>query len=100
MKKDKDKTFVKFANRKDSLQVLRRIKHKGMNPSVLDLPQSTKIYESLFPYYRGNWKKCKKVRERKLLHNFFTISGIIRVVADENGPFDTNVGPEGIVSCN
>lgn len=29
----------------------------------------------------------KKLRERKILHKFFIISGIIRVAVDENGHF-------------
>ena len=52
--KDKDRTIVKFTNRKDCLRILRAKRQlKGLDPSAVDLPEGTKIFvnESLCPYY-------------------------------------------------
>ena len=87
--KEKDRTIVKFANRKDCLQILRVKKDlKSLDPTELDFPESTKIYinESLCPYYRGIWNKCKKLRAIQKIHQFYTISGLIRVKLEETGP--------------
>ena len=54
--KDKDRTIVKFINKKDCLRILRvKRQLKGLDPSAVDLPEGTKIFinESLRPYYRG-----------------------------------------------
>ena len=87
--KEKERTIVKFANRKDCLQILRVKKDlKSLDPKELDFPESTKIYinESLCPYYRGIWNKCKKLRTTQKIHQFYTISGLIRVKLEETGP--------------
>ena len=43
--KDKDKTIVKFTNRKDCLRILRvKRQLKGLNPAMVDLPEKTKIF--------------------------------------------------------
>ena len=54
--KEKERTIVKFVNRKDCLQILRVKKDlKSLDPTELDFPENTKIFinESLCPYYRG-----------------------------------------------
>ena len=87
--KEKERTIVKFANRKYCLQILRVKKDlKSLDPTELDFPESTKIYinESLCPYYRGIWNKCKKLRAIQKIHQFYTISGLIRVKLEETGP--------------
>ena len=87
--KEKDITIVKFANRIDCLQILKVKKDlKSLDPTELDFPESTKIYinESLCPYYRGIWNKCKKLRAIQKIHQFYTISGLIRVKLEETGP--------------
>ena len=87
--KEKDRTVVKFANRKDCLKILRVKKDlKSLDPTELDFLESTKIYinESLCPYYRGIWNKCKKLRAIQKIHQFYTISGLIRVKLEETGP--------------
>ena len=63
--KEKERTIVKFVNRKDCLQILRVKKDlKSLDTTELDFPWNTKIFinESLCPYYRGIWNKCKKLR--------------------------------------
>ena len=87
--KEKERTIVKFVNRKDCLQIHRVKKElKSRDPTELDFPESTKIFinESLCPYYRGIWNKCKKLRAIQKIHQFYTISGLIRVKLEKTGP--------------
>ena len=79
--KDIDRTIVKFTSRKDCLRILRvKRQLKGLDPSGVDLPEGTKIFinESLCPYYRGIWNKCKKLRDKQKLCQYYTINGLIR----------------------
>ena len=87
--KEKDRTIVKFANRKDCLQILRMKKElKSLDPTDLNFFENTKTFinESLCPYYRGIWNKCKKLMAIQKIHQFYTISGLIRVELEETGP--------------
>ena len=86
--REKDRTIVKFVNRKDCTNILRVEKDlKHLDPSKLSFSEGTKIFinESLCPYYRGIWNKCKKLRANQKLHQFYTINGIVRVKLEENG---------------
>ena len=88
--KEKERTIVKFVNRKDCLQILRVKKDlKSLDPTELDFPENAKIFinESLCPCYRDIWNKCKKLRAIQEVHQFYTISGLIRVKLEETGPF-------------
>ena len=63
--REKDRTIVKFVNRKDCTNILRVKKDlKHLDPSKLSFSEGTKIFinESLCPCYRGIWNKCKKLR--------------------------------------
>ena len=76
--KDKDQIIVKFTNRKDFLRILRvKRQLKGLDLAAVDLPEGTKIFvnESLSPYYRGIWNKCKKLRDKQKVHQYYTING-------------------------
>ena len=87
--REKDRTIVKFVNRKDCTNILRVKKDlKHLDPTKLAFTEGTKIFinESLCPYYRGIWNKCKKLRANQKLHQFYTINGIVRVKLEENGP--------------
>ena len=87
--KEKERTIVKFANRKDCLRIFKVKKDlKSLDPTELDFPESTKIYinESLCPHYRGIWNRGKKLRAIQKIHQFYTISGLIRVKLEETGP--------------
>ena len=87
--KEKERTIVKFVNRKDCLQILRVKKDlKSLDPTELDFPENTKIFinESLCPYYRGIWNKCKKLRAIQKMHQSYTISSLFRVKLEETGP--------------
>ena len=87
--KEKDRTIVKFVDRKDCLQILGVKKElKSLDPTYLDFSENTKIFinENVCPYYRGIWNKCKKLRPIQKLHQFYTISGLIRVKLEGTGP--------------
>ena len=87
--KEKERTIVKFLNRKDCLQIFRVMKEpKSLDLSELNFPENTNIFinESLGAYYRGIWNKCKKLRAIQKIHQFYTISGLIRVKLEETGP--------------
>ena len=55
--------------------------------SKLSFSEGTEIFinESLCPYYRGIWNKCKNLANQKL-HQFYTINGIVYVKLEKNGP--------------
>ena len=87
--KEKERTVVKFVDRKDCLLILRLKKElKSLEPTELDFPENTKIFvnESLYPYYRGIWYKCQTLTAIQKIHQFYTISGLIRVKLEETGP--------------
>ena len=84
--KDKDRTIVKFTNRKDCLRILTvKRQLKGLDPAAVDLPDGTKIFvnEILCPYYWKMWNKCKKLRDKQKVHQYYTINGLIRLRIEE-----------------
>ena len=87
--KKKERTIVKFFKRKDYLQIVRAKKElKSLDPTEFDFLENTSIFvnESLCPYNRDIWNKCKKLKEIQQIHQFYTISGLIRVKLKETGP--------------
>ena len=87
--KEKERTVVKFVDRKDCLLILRLKKElKSLEPTELDFPENTNIFvnESLYPYYRDIWYKCQTLTAIQKIHQFYTISGLIRVKLEETGP--------------
>ena len=87
--KEKERTIVKYLNRKDCLQILRvKTELKSLDPTELDFPENTRIFinESLCPYYRGIWNKCKKLGASQKIHQFYRISGLICVKLGKTGP--------------
>ena len=50
------------------------------------MPKETKIFvnESLCPYYRGIWNKCKKLREKQKGQRYYTKNGLIRLRFEES----------------
>ena len=91
--KDKDWTIVKFTNKKDcqlkglDLAAVVKRQLKGLDPAGVDLPEGTKIFinESLCPYYRGIWNKCKKLRVKQKVHQYYTINCLTRLQIEEFG---------------
>ena len=91
-RKDKDRTNVKFTNRKDCLRILRvKRQLKDLDPSAVNLPEGTKIFinGSLCTYYRGIWNKCKKLRDKQKVYQHYTINGLIRLRIEESGQAKT-----------
>ena len=82
------KVILKLSRRKDSRRVLlNKKKLKQLKPESLNLPASVKIYinESLCPYYKKLWTKCKKLWDAKQILSFWVSNGSIRVqLVDEN----------------
>ena len=86
-KRGKSRTIVKFSNRKNSLEILRKKEQLcDIEPAILDLLQDTKIFinESSLPYYSGIWNKHKNLRDRHLIYQYYTISGTVCVKVKEN----------------
>ena len=85
--KGKDRAIVKFTNRKDCLRILRvKRQLKGFDPVAVDFPEGTKVFdnESLCLYYPGIWNKCKKIRGRQKVHQYYTINGLIFLRIEES----------------
>ena len=79
-------TIVKFSSRRKSSEVLRKKKKlKNIDGSKFDFNAGVKLYinESLCPYYRGLWGKCKKLWLDKIIFSFYTINGILRIKMSE-----------------
>ena len=43
------------------------------------------VSESLCPYYQGISTKCKKLRDKQKVHQYYTINGLIRLRTEESG---------------
>ena len=86
IKKDSDRTIIKFNKRKDCQQVMKVKKDlKNMTFTDIDLPLGTKIYlnESLCSYYRWLWSNCKKLRNANKIHTYYTVNGTVKVKISE-----------------
>ena len=84
-----NQTIVKFSNRKNCLQILRVKKQlKDLACTLFNFQDGMKIFvnESLCPYYNWLWNKCKTIKNKNKLHQFYTLNGIIRVRLVEHGP--------------
>ena len=90
--KKKERTIVKFVDRKNCLQILREKKElKSSDPTELDFPENRKIFnESLFVYYRGIWNKCTKLRAIQKKHQFYTIKWFDSCEIGGNWSFQNN----------
>ena len=87
---DKKKTIVKFSSRKDCFKVLNnKNKLKDMSFEDLGFPDVTKLYvnDSLCPYYKFIWSKCKELYSQKRLASFFTINGTNKIrIREDSSP--------------
>ena len=86
--KDKDRAIVKFINIKDCLRILRvKRQLKGLDPAAVGLPEGTKVFvnDRFCPYYRGIWNKCKKLRDKQKVQQYYRINGLIRLRIEESG---------------
>ena len=86
IKKDSDRTVVKFNKRKEFQQVMRVKKDlKNMTFTDIDLSVGTTLYlnESLCSYYRWLWSNFKKLRNANIIDSFFTVHGTVKVKVSE-----------------
>ena len=82
------RTIVKFTNRKKIYEIfkakndLRKLKMDDIN----GLTKDSRIYinESLCPYYRLLWSKCKDLLNRNKIYRFWTSIGTVRVKVNEH----------------
>ena len=80
--KKKDRTIIKFSSRKTCLKALiNRKKLKDLDKEEIGFPNSTKLFlnESLCPYYRGIWGKCRGLLLDKLISRLWTYNGTVTI---------------------
>ena len=88
LKKNKSQTFLKFSSRKDFLKILRKKKSFLILILLCWTFQKIQKYllsESLCPCYRDIWNKCKLLKDKYLIHEYYTISSTVSVNVEENG---------------
>ena len=81
------RTIIKFSSRRKSSELLNKKKKlKNLNIGKYGLNDGSSIYanESLCPYYRGLWGKCKGLWQDKVITSFYTINGILRIKKSEH----------------
>ena len=91
---NKNRTIVKFVNRKHAFQSRRnQFKLKNLDKTTVGLPRQCQIYinESLCPYYGMLLGKCKQLYNLKIIHSYWIINGTIRYKMTEDGSW-SNVG--------
>ena len=81
-----DRTIVKFSSRRKSSEALRQKKKlKNMDGSKFDFNAGVNLYtdESLCPFHKRLWEKCKRLWLNKVIFLFYTINGILRIKKSE-----------------
>ena len=73
------RVIVKFVNRKHSEDVLRLKKIISSRSKVF-------ISNSLCPYYRYLWDKCKELQRRGIFSQVFCLGAVVTIKVSENGP--------------
>ena len=73
------RVIVKFLNRKRSEDVLRLKKIISSRSKVF-------ISNSLCPYYRYLWGKCKELQRRGIFSQVFCLGAVVTIKVSENGP--------------
>ena len=93
-KKDNDeapqRTIVKLVNRKVCEKALKNRKSlKDVDKEMLGFDSSTKLYvnDSLCPYYKGLFGKCRKLRNDRKIFACWTYNGVVTIKITENSRF-------------
>ena len=76
-----DRTIINFSSQRKSSQVLNKKKKlKNLDTGKYGFNDGSRIYinESLCPYYRGLWGKCKGFWQDKVIASFYTINGKLK----------------------
>ena len=71
--------IVKFVNRKHSEDVLRLKK-------IISSRSKAFISNSLCPYYRYLWGKCKNLQRRGIFNQVFFLAAVATIKVSKNGP--------------
>ena len=81
-----NKTIVKFSSRRKIFLKKKQLKDINFE-NIVGLNKHTAIYinESLCPYYRGLWSKCKLLKSQGKIHQFWTTNGTVRMRIEEDG---------------
>ena len=88
-KENKDnpkRTIVKFINRKNCEAAMKNRKAlKDTDKTSLNFPEDTRIFvnDSLCPYYRGLYGKCKSLYLSKRIFAFWSSNGVIKLKVEE-----------------
>ena len=73
------RVIVKFVNRKHSVDMLRLKK-------IISSRSKFFISDSLCPYYRYLWGKCKDLQRRGIFNQVFCLGAVDTIKVSENGP--------------
>ena len=73
------RVIVKFVNRKHSEDMLRLKKIISSRSKVF-------ISNSLCPFYRYLWGKCKDLKRRGIFNQGFCLGAVVTIKVSENGP--------------
>ena len=82
IKQGSDKLIIKLSKRKHCQQIMQVKKDlKNMDMRDIDLPVGTTLFlnESLCSYYRWPWSNCKVLKNKNLIHSFYTVNGTLKV---------------------
>ena len=79
---DGKRCIVKFVNRKSAFDIL---KLRGELAENIDYKKKVYINESLCPYYRYLYGKCKELWKSKKIVKFWVSNGSVRYRLNENG---------------
>lgn len=80
------RVIVRFSNRKNCESLLRSSK-QFKKPSVLqkaDLKDFIYINNNLSGYNKFLWGKAKSLKQKNLIHKFWSFNGVLNVLLDEN----------------
>ena len=79
------RAIVKFSHRKNCRELTKVKDFSKLNFSDIDLG-NTKIFinQSLRPYYKLLWSKCKRLHAIKQIHSYYVSNGTLKIKLEEN----------------
>ena len=84
------KVIVKFSRSKDANKVrTEKKKMKGKNLTSLRINKPVYINDSLCAYYKKLWAKCNKLRDNKVIHEFWISNESIKLKVSETDNVNT-----------
>ena len=76
--RNKHRTIVKFSSRRKIAEIFNKKK------ILKDTGSRIYINESLCPYYKGLWNKCRNLKTEDKIHSFWTHNGNVKIKIYEN----------------